>query len=133
VYPRAHARVCTGLRLVTRCSSAPTGLESLDVIVEQSERMLRKVWKIAWRGCLALVAFAALIYGAEDVYARVRGRPTEQVKVDQYYTEMNRYNELEYSAGSVMMQTCVDALMPHFGYKPCWYLKRHTLEHKGTE
>lgn len=22
-------------------------------------------------------------------------------------------------------QTCVNALFPHFGYPPCWYLRRH--------
>jgi hypothetical protein len=95
--------------------------------------MGRKIWKNTWRGCLAVVAFAALVYGAEDLYARMRGRPTEQVKVDQIYSEVNHYNELEYSAGSELMETCVDALLPHFGYKPCWYLKRHTLEHMGTQ
>ena len=104
-----------------------------NVIVEQSDRMLRKAWKIVWQGCLAALAFAVVIYGVEDVYARLRGRPTEQVKVDQYYTEVNHYNELEYSAGSAVMETCVDALMPHFGYKPCWYLRGHTLEHLGTQ
>jgi hypothetical protein len=25
-------------------------------------------------------------------------------------------------------QTCVNSLFPHFGYKPCWYLKRHATE-----
>jgi hypothetical protein len=95
--------------------------------------MLRKTGKIVGRGCLAVAAFGALIYGAEDVYARLRGKPTEQVKVDQYFTEVNHYNELEYSAGSEVLETCVDALLPHFGYKPCWYLRRHTLEHKGVE
>jgi hypothetical protein len=82
---------------------------------------------------VGVAAFAALIYGAEDVYARMRGRPTEQVKVDQYYTEINHYNQLEYSVGSEVTETCVDALMPHFGFEPCWYLKQHTLERKGTE
>jgi len=94
---------------------------------------MRKVWRTVWRGCLAVAAFVALLYGAEDVYARLRGRPTEQVKVDQYYTEVNHYNELEYSAGSEVTETCVDALMPHFGHRPCWYLKRHTLQHLGTQ
>jgi hypothetical protein len=94
--------------------------------------MLRAIGKNVGRGCLALVALAALTYGGEDVYARLRGRPTEQIRVDQYYTEENHFNELEYSAGQMAMETCVDALMPHFGYKPCWYLRGHTLERLGA-
>jgi len=23
-------------------------------------------------------------------------------------------------------QTCVNSLFPHLGYKPCWYLRKHT-------
>ena len=53
-------------------------------------------------------------------------RPTEQVKVDIIYAAENHFNEVEYSVGKQEMQTCLDALMPHFGYKPCWYLRRHT-------
>ena len=25
-------------------------------------------------------------------------------------------------------QTCVNSLFPHFGYPPCWYLKRHQTQ-----
>jgi len=41
---------------------------------------------------------------------------------------VNHWNQVEYSVGPSVMQTCVDALMPHFGYTPCWYLRRHTYQ-----
>lgn len=89
---------------------------------------MRTVLKIALRGGFALVALAAFVYGADDVCVRFRGRPVEQIKVDHYYAVTNRWKELEYSTGSPSIETCVDALLPHFGHTPCWYLKRHTLQ-----
>jgi len=61
-----------------------------------------------------------------------RGRSVEQMKVDRVYAAMHHWNQVEYSLGTLIMQTCVDALMPHFGYVPCWYLPRHTLQHIGN-
>lgn len=33
-------------------------------------------------------------------------------------------NKTEYTSGGAQDQTCVNALFPHFGYSPCWYLRR---------
>jgi hypothetical protein len=94
--------------------------------------MLRYIRKILLRGCLALAALTILIYAGDDLWARHQGRPTEEVKVYRLYAAMNRWNEVEYSVGTPVMQTCVDALMPHFGYVPCWYLRRHTYQQIGN-
>ena len=82
-------------------------------------------------GCLALVSLAALIYLGDDLWARYQGRPVEQMKVGRLYAAVNHFNELEYSVGTPVMETCVDALMPHFGYTPCWYLRRHDIRQIG--
>jgi hypothetical protein len=93
---------------------------------------MRSVWKMLLRGCLALVCLTALIYAGDALWARFRGRPVEHVKVDRVYAAMNQWNQVEYSAGTPVMETCVDALMPHFGYLPCWYLRRHTFQQIGN-
>ncbi len=82
-------------------------------------------------GGLVLVSFAALVYLGDDLWARYRGRPVEQMKVGRLYAAVNHFNELEYSVGTPVMETCVDALMPHFGYTPCWYLRRHDIRQIG--
>jgi hypothetical protein len=33
-------------------------------------------------------------------------------------------NKTEYTSGGAQDQTCVNSLFPHFGYSPCWYLRR---------
>ena len=90
------------------------------------------VRKLALRGFLVLAGAIAFTYAGDDVAARFRGQPTETMKVDHYYAVMNRWNQVEYSVGEPIMQTCVDALMPNFGYIPCWYLRRHTLQQIGN-
>jgi len=83
------------------------------------------------RGCLVLLSLAALSYLADDLWARHRNRPVEQVKVDRVYAVVNQWNQVEYSMGTPIMETCLDSLMPHFGYTPCWYLRRHTMRQIG--
>lgn len=82
-------------------------------------------------GGLVLVSLAAFIYLGDDLWARYRGRPVEQMKVGRLYAAVNHFNEVEYSVGTPVMETCVDALMPHFGYTPCWYLRRHDIRQIG--
>lgn len=90
---------------------------------------MRFVRKFVLRGCLALAGLAVFAYAVDDVWTRVQGRPMEQVKVDRLYAAENHFHQIEYSVGTPVMQTCIDALMPHFGYVPCWYLRRHTIQH----
>ena len=93
---------------------------------------MRRFRKILLWGCLALAALAVMVYAADDISTRLRGRPTEQMKVGRYYAAMNRWHQIEYSVGTPTMETCVDALLPHFGYTPCWYLRRHPIQQIGN-
>ncbi|HUK33952.1 MAG TPA: hypothetical protein VLV86_08595 [Vicinamibacterales bacterium] len=94
--------------------------------------MRRSIRKIGLWGCLSLAGLAALTYVGDDLWARLQGKPQEQMTVDRLYAAMNRYNQIEYSVGTPITETCVDALMPHFGYVPCWYLRRHTIQQIGN-
>jgi hypothetical protein len=83
-----------------------------------------------WAG-FALLSLMGLIYLCDDLWARFRGRPVEQIQVGRVYAAVNHYNQVEYSIGTPAIETCVEALMPHFGYVPCWYLRRHTIQQIG--
>src|SRR5690348_6037334 len=52
----------------------------LFAIVERAFRM-RTIRRITLWGCFALVSLTVLIYLADDLWARSRGRPVEQVKI----------------------------------------------------
>jgi hypothetical protein len=92
---------------------------------------MRTIRKFTLWGCLVVVGLTALLYGVDALWVRHRGRPVEQIKIGRLYAAVNHFNQVEFSVGSPVMQTCVDALMPHFGYTPCWYLRRHTIQQIG--
>ena len=92
---------------------------------------MRTVRRIALWGCFALLGLTGLIYFADDLYARSRGRPVEHIQVGRVYAAVNHFNQVEYSIGPSAIETCVEALMPHFGYMPCWYLQRHRIQQIG--
>ncbi len=70
------------------------------------------------------VAFRFHIPGNRELYADVR--------VDQVYTDTNKWNEIEYSRGNPVTERCVYSLFPHDGMRPCWYVKRHTMNVTNT-
>jgi len=92
---------------------------------------VRTIFRIALWGWVALIPLTGLIYLADDLWARFRGRPFEHIQVGRVYAAVNHYNQTEYSIGSPTVEICVQALMPHFGYAPCWYLRRHTIQQIG--
>jgi hypothetical protein len=85
---------------------------------------MRTIRKILLRGCLVLVGLACLTYVADDLWARYRKKPVEQITVGRIYAAENHWSQVEYSVGPSVVETCVDALLPHFGHEPCWYVKR---------
>lgn len=83
-----------------------------------------------------LVALGALTYVAD--YAVLRYRisankdPFRQVTVSVYYATPLKNGRLEYDFQQPQNQTCVNALYPHMGMQPCWYLSRHREQRVNT-
>ena len=70
-----------------------------------------------------------LIYAADDVSARfgIPGhRPTFGiVSVRRTIAVPQKNKKTEFYFNPPEDQACVNALFPHFGVRPCWYLNRH--------
>lgn len=85
---------------------------------------MKRVFGIA---LLALIVF----YIADDASARFGfpgKRPTfGSVDVRRQYAVRQKNKKLEYYFDPPESQACVNALLPHFGVKPCWYLNRHRI------
>jgi hypothetical protein len=58
------------------------------------------------------------IPGGRDQFATVTVQP--------YYAIHEKNGKTEYDYAPPENQVCVRSLFPHFGYSPCWYVKRHT-------
>jgi len=72
----------------------------------------------------------ALIYAGDYSSLRFRIPPNRPqfatVSVTEMYVIHEKNGKIEYQFPPPQDQTCVASLFPHFGYAPCWYLKRHT-------
>ena len=92
---------------------------------------MRRVFK---RGLLVVLGFVALVYVVDYVQLRYRiwdgKQPYGTVTVQVLYAISEKApqgtNKTEYTSGDARDETCVNSLFPHFGYSPCWYLRRHT-------
>ena len=86
------------------------------------------------RTLLALLVILCLAYLVDYAQLRYRvwknGQPYGTVTVQIVYVISEKStpgtNKVEYSPAGAQDETCVNALFPHFGFKPCWYLSRHT-------
>lgn len=84
------------------------------------------------RAALAFVCLFCLLYLGDYAQVRYRiwrnGAPYGTVTVQILYAISEKStpgtNKAEYASGGAQDQTCVNSLFPHFGYSPCWYLRR---------
>jgi hypothetical protein len=78
----------------------------------------------------ALVLLALLTYAGDYLSVRYRipnnRDPFSTVTIQPYYAIHEKNGKTEYDFATPENQACVRSLFPHFGYSPCWYVKRHT-------
>ena len=93
---------------------------------------MQRVLKILFRSLLVLLVFLAAAYGGEDLVLRYRiahnsgASVLERVPV--YEAGEVKGGKLEFYFNQGESQVCVHGAFPHFGYAPCWYVKRHTMK-----
>jgi len=95
-----------------------------------SARIQHLLKRLALASCLTGLALAILTYGADYAVFRYRAagnhQPFGQITVTPYDAVQQKNGKTEFLFDPPQAQTCVHALFPHSGYKPCWYLQRHT-------
>jgi len=94
--------------------------------------MVKKILKF---GVLGIVGVSAIAYSLDAAAVAFPGSRQlyEDIRVDQVYTATNKWHEIEYSRGLPVTERCIDALFPHSGYRPCWYVKKHNMNVTNTD
>jgi CO dehydrogenase/acetyl-CoA synthase delta subunit len=81
------------------------------------------------RTVLIVVATAALAYGLDYAILRLRvaanWTPYSSVTVNHYTAVPQKNGKTNLTFDPPAPWTCANALFPHGGMMPCWYLKRH--------
>lgn len=92
--------------------------------------MLCRFKRISGVAAIALVGVSVLVYGGDYGIFQVRaatGRnPYGTVTVRRYYAIQQKNGKTQFLFDPPQPQTCIQTLFLHFGYSPCWYLRRHT-------
>jgi hypothetical protein len=77
-----------------------------------------------------LILVGLLVYGGDYVSVRYRvlkGRdPFTTVAIQPYYAIHEKSGKTEFDFAQPQTEICVRSLFPHSGYRPCWYVNRHT-------
>ena len=86
--------------------------------------------KLAKRIALVTAGLLALVYAGDYASVRIpipKGRAVfSTVIVRPYYDVGLKSGKSDFYFLDPQKQTCVNSLFPHLGYKPCWYLRKHT-------
>jgi hypothetical protein len=72
---------------------------------------------------------AILAFGADFTAFHIRlalnRNPYGSVIVNHYYAVLQKNGKTQFIFDPPQPETCVNALFPHSGSPPCWYLSRH--------
>jgi len=92
--------------------------------------------RILFNAALGILLAFALVYVGDSVSLAYRiPRHREQfgsVMVRRAYIIPMKNGKNEYAFDPPASQECVNALFPHYGDPPCWYLRRHTRQQINT-
>jgi hypothetical protein len=74
---------------------------------------------------------AAVLYGLDDLSSRigVPARPRfSTFTINRFYKIDEKFNKFSLEPLPAVQEQCVNALFPHSGAWPCWYVSRHTMQ-----
>jgi hypothetical protein len=99
-------------------------------VTENPKPSLRERLRRIFLGLVALlVGGAILTFGVDFAVFRIRVAanrdPYGSVTVKRYYAVLQKNGRTQFIFEPPEDESCVNALYPHSGQMPCWYLSRH--------
>lgn len=92
-------------------------------------REITKLRTVFIRSVVALLLLLGIVYAGDYGSLRFsipKREPYGSIEVDSYYAVPLKNGKTEFDPLPSIQQTCVNSLFPHYGYPPCWYVRRHT-------
>ncbi len=99
-------------------------------MTESAKPGLRERLRRIFLGILVLLlGVAILAFGVDFAVFRIRvaanREPYGSVTVKHYYAVLQKNGRTQFIFEPPQEESCVNALFPHSGQMPCWYLNRH--------
>lgn len=83
------------------------------------------VWTLCFLAGASLLTFGG-DFGLFRLRVAMNRNPYGSVVVNHYYAVAQKNGKTQLIFDPPGPMTCVNALFPHAGMPPCWYLRRHT-------
>jgi len=97
--------------------------------VAKPRNLREKLKRIFFGTVLFILGAAVLVYAADFAVFRIRlaanRNPYGSVVVNHYYAVAQKSGKTQFIFDPPQPQACVNALFPHSGALPCWYLSKH--------
>jgi len=94
-----------------------------------SQELRERLRRIFLGLLLVVLGTAILAFGVDYAVFRIRvasnRNPYGSVVVSHYYAVLQKNGKTQFIFDPPQAETCVNALFPHAGSPPCWYLSRH--------
>ena len=99
-----------------------------DAIADEpqlTDHARRRIRAIIVAALIVLVAVPAFLYLGDAVVLSLRmARGGGQQTLTVYFATRLKSGKLEIFTDRPQTEVCAQALFPHFGYRPCWYVRR---------
>jgi len=94
-----------------------------------ASNLRQRLRRIFFTAVLTVLGTAALAYGLDYAVLRIRAATNHNaygsVQVNHYTAVLQKNGKTTLTFDPPQPWTCVNALFPHQGSLPCWYLSRH--------
>ena len=80
------------------------------------------------QGVIIVIVLLVIAFSVDYIQLRRNQNALGSVTVNRYYAVTLKNKKTDYSAAEPEIETCVNSVFPHFGYSPCWYLRRHNVK-----
>lgn len=117
-----------GNGLACQCSEAKA-YNLASMTGTSSPNLRARLRRIFVTAILIVGGTAVVTYGLDYAVFRIRAATNRSaygsVTVNHYYAVLQKNGKTQFIFDPPQAQTCVNALFPHSGALPCWYLSRH--------
>ena len=99
--------------------------KGLDRVVNITEDIARAVLWCAKRALWFIPLVIVIAFVWDVAFLHFSQTPTATITIKRYYAVALKNGKTEIDHADPITQMCVNAMFPHRGYAPCWYLRRH--------
>jgi hypothetical protein len=99
-----------------------------DQAAGQTERFVAAFLNNLIRTAIAVIVIGVIAFSLDYVFLRRNANGFGSVTIQRFYAVTLKNKKTDFSYAEPEIQTCVNSVFPHFGYFPCWYVRRHNMK-----